>query len=114
MKQFDSYLLFGTHLSERIVNLILRNTSLNYFNIKLKQYNCEIVKLNVIMTDNFQQTNYFLRILYDLSSNNLIRYEDLKDLGDEERIGNFKKLLNDLSQPVIDPYLISVPIVREL
>jgi len=114
MKHYDSYLLFGTHLSERIVGLILKNSSLNFFNSKIKTYGCEIVKLNVIMTDELQQSNYFLRISGDLSSNNLIRNEDLRELLNQEKIDNFKKLLDDLSQPVIEPYLMSVPIVREL
>lgn len=114
MKQFDSYLIFGIHLPEKIVNLILKNTNLSFFNLKIKEYNCELVRLNVIMTENFQQENYFLRIISDLSTNSLIRNEDLQIFQDEDKINNFKKLLGQLSQPIVNPYLCSVPIIREL
>lgn len=116
MKQFDSYLLFGCHFPKKFVDIILKNSSLKFFNSKIsKTYNCEIIKLNVLFSDNFHQENFFLKILPSNDSpSNIIKHEDIKDLLNEDKINKFKSLLESLDQPVIEPYLTSIPIYREL
>lgn len=116
MKQFDSYLLFGCHLSNQLIEIILKNTTLNFFNSKISLlYDCEIIKLNVIMTDTYNQENYFLKIRYDNEGpTNLLRSDDFNELLNETKIQKFEKLLETLDQQVVKPYLISIPIVREL
>lgn len=115
MKQYDSFLIYGCHFSENIYELIKKNTSIKYFNTKINNlYKCTIHELNIpIYTDNNIHTEikkYFLGINIEQSDVSIIEYDKIKEI---DKSGYYKILeMFDISK--IDPYLISIPIVRNI
>ena len=111
MKQIDSYLIYGCHFPKKCINLITEHSSLKYFNNKLiQQYNCEILELHIPQYDNEKINRYFLRILVEQSDDAIIKLENLGKIGKS----GFEDVLRLFEMDVMEPYLISVPIVREL
>lgn len=111
MKQFDSYLIYGCHFPSKSINLIKEHSSLKYFNNKLiQQYNCEILELTIPHYNNEQYIRYFLRIIVEQSDDGII---NLDNLGKIDRKG-FVDVLRLFEMDEMEPYLLSVPIVREL
>jgi len=111
MKQFDSYLIYGCHFPSRCINMITEHSNLKFFNTKISsQYNCDIVKLNVPHADDIINQKYFLRILVEQSDEGLMKLENVVDIDKK----GYHELVNMFELDKIEPYLISVPIVREL
>lgn len=117
MKQYDSYIIYGIHLSNKTVELIKNakindpNDNLINFNNKIKQqFNCEILELTVPVTHLIEIKQYFLQICIDQSDLSIIKMENIKNI----TIDKFSKLLEILNIEITVPYLISVPIVRLL
>jgi len=111
MKQYDSYLIYGCHFPGQFVSIITQNSSLKYFNNKLKnQYNCVILELNVPVHDNKVIKQYFLKIEVEQSDMGIIKMSNLQGAS----VLNFQKVLEIFEMNKIDPYLISIPIIRDL
>lgn len=111
MKQYDSYLIYGCHFPKKAVEIITTNSSLRYFNNKIRlSYNCEIVEANVPISDTKTMKQYFLKICLDQSEQSILKLDQIKDLD----ISKFKELLELFEIDDIEPYFIGVPILREL
>jgi len=111
MKQYDSYLIFGCHFSKKSVELITANSTLKYFNNKIKNvYNCEIIEATIPVTDNQSFKQYYLKIMIEQSDPSILKVDKLKEIDIEK----YKQILDIFEMEFIDPYLISVPIIREL
>ena len=111
MKQYDSYLIYGCHFPSKCVNIIKEHSTLKYFNQKLQtQYNCYIFEANIPHMDDTILTRYFLQILLEQSDASIIKLDKL----DKLEKGGYEEVLKLFELDVIEPYLISVPIVREL
>ena len=110
MKQYDSYLIFGCHFPRNGVNLILLKSSLEDFNRKIRLlYNCEIIEMNIPISDDNIIKQYYLRICIEQSDNSIIKIDKLSEVD----IKKFGRVLN-IFEMDIEPYLIGIPIVREL
>ena len=111
MKQFDSYLIYGCHSPSKSIKLITEHSSLKYFNNKLiQQYNCEILELSIPHINNEQYNRYFLRIIVEQSDDAIIKLDNLVKISKK----GYEEVLRMFEIDEIEPYLISVPIVREL
>jgi hypothetical protein len=109
MKQYDSYILYGCHFPEIIFKMITKNTSLTYFNSKISaQYQCKIYEFDVPISENYEQTKYFLAILIEQSDESIINPNNLINID----ITGFYKMLDTFEMEKREPYLISIPIVR--
>lgn len=111
MKQYDSYLIYGCHFPEKNIKFITEHSSLKYFNTKIiNQYNCEILVCDIPQHDDEQITRYFLRILLEQSDDSIVKLENLEKINKK----GFKDILELFEIEIMEPYLISIPIVREL
>lgn len=111
MKQFDSYIVYGCHFPEKSIKLITSHSSLNYFNNKIKtQYNCEILELEVPLYNKYTKNKYFLSIIIDKSNQTILKLDKLEQIS----LKGYTTLLKMFDLTKIDPYLISVPVVRNL
>lgn len=111
MKQYDSYMIYGCHFPNNIFEIITKNTSLGFFNSKISaQYNCKIHEFEVPISESTTQKKYFLAIILDQSDHSILK---LSSIGEQNYPG-FYKMLETFDIQKIDPYLISVPIVRNL
>jgi len=109
MKQYDSYILYGCHFPEVVYKIITKNTSLSFFNSKISaQYQCKIYELDVPISENYEQKKYFLSIILEQSDHSIINPSNLINID----ITGFYKLLETFDITKREPYLISVPIVR--
>ena len=111
MKQFDSYIIYGCHFPENIYNMIMKNTSLSFFNSKISfQFNCKIYELDIPIYEKTEQKIYFLGIILEQSDASILQYDNIKNI---DKTGYYK-MLETFDIDNKDPYLISVPIVRNL
>ena len=111
MKQYDSYIIYGCHFPEIIYKMITKNTSLSFFNSKIgPQFQCKIHEFFVPISDNQTQTKYFLTILLEQSDQSILQFDNLKSI---DKTG-FYRMLETFDIMKREPYLISVPIVRDL
>jgi hypothetical protein len=111
MKQFDSYIIYGCHFSENNYKMILKSTNLNIFNsIIYSEYKCKIYEFNIPISDNRCRKKYFLGINLEQSDTSILKIENLENI---EKNG-FYKLLETFNIDKKEPYLISVPIIRNL
>lgn len=111
MKQYDSYMIFGCHFPKSAISLITANSSLKYFNEKIRQtYGCEIVELFVPINEKDSIKQYFVRIIVEQSDPSIIKYNLIKDID----LTKYKDLLGIFELDNKEPYIIAVPIVREL
>jgi len=111
MKQYDSYLIYGCHFPSLGVEIILANSSLKFFNNKIKDlYNCEIIQLNIPINDEKCIKQYFLKINVEQSEQGIIKLENIKDID----ITKFKEVMEMFEIDAIEPYMIAVPICRDL
>ena len=111
MKQYDSYILYGCHFPEFIYKMITKNTSLTFFNSKISsQFQCKIYEFDVPISENYEHKKYFLAILLEQSDHSIIHPHNLINID----ITGFYKMLETFDIEKREPYLISVPIVRNL
>ena len=111
MKQYDSYMIYGCHFPNNIFEIITKNTSLSFFNSKISaQYNCKIHEFEVPISESTTQKKYFLAIILEQSDHSILK---LSSIGEQNYPG-FYKMLEIFDIHKIEPYLISVPIVRNL
>ena len=111
MKQYDSYILYGCHFPEVIFKMITKNTSINFFNSKIsKQFNCKIYDFDVPISETYEQKKYFLAIILEQSDQSIILLNNFNNI---DKTG-FYKMLETFEIEYKEPYLISVPIVRNL
>jgi hypothetical protein len=112
MKQYDSYIIYGCHFPNNIIEIITKNTSISFFNSKISsQFRCKIHELEVPISEFRTQIKYFLEIILDQSDHSILQ---LSNIGNScDKIG-FYKMLETFAMNKIEPYLISVPIVRNL
>ena len=112
MKQYDSYIIYGCHFPNSIFEIITKNTSLSFFNSKIStQFHCKIHKFEVPISENQTQTKYFLAIILEQSDHSILQ---LSNIGESCDYPGFYKMLETFDMNKIDPYFISVPIVRNL
>jgi hypothetical protein len=111
MKQYDSYMIYGCHFPNNIFEIITKNTSLSFFNSKISaQYNCKIHEFEVPISESTMQKKYFLAIILDQSDHSILKLSSIE----EQNYPGFYKMLEIFDIQKIEPYLISVPIVRNL
>lgn len=111
MKQYDSYLILGCHFPKSGIDLITGNSSLKYFNNKIKNlYGCEIIEANVPVSEKNIIKQYYVKISTEQSDESILKLESLKN----KEYDKFKELLGIFEIESREPYLIAVPIVREL
>lgn len=111
MKQYDSYLILGCHFPRSGIELILGNSSLNFFNNKIRNlYNCEIIEVNVPISDVNMMKQYYVKICMEQSEQAIMNINNLAHLNYDK----FNELLGIFEIERRDPYLIAIPIVREL
>jgi hypothetical protein len=111
MKQYDSFIIYGCHFPELIYKMITKNTSLSFFNSKIEpQFQCKIYEFDVPITQNINQNKYFLGIIIEQSDPSIIQFDNLKNI---DKTG-FYKILETFDIDNREPYLISVPIIRNL
>lgn len=112
MKQYDSYIIYGCHFPNNIIEIITKNTSISFFNSKIStQYNCKIHEFEVPISESRTQIKYFLAIILDQSDHSILK---LSSIGNSCDYPGFYKMLETFDMNKIEPYLISVPIVRNL
>ena len=112
MKQYDSYILYGCHFSEYLYKVITKNTSLSFFNTKIaSQFRCKIHEFEVPISESSIQKKYFLAIILEQSDHSIVQ---LSNIGESCDKTGFYKMLETFDISKIEPYLISVPIVRNL
>jgi hypothetical protein len=112
MKQYDSYIIYGCHFPNSIFEIITKNTSLTFFNSKIgPQFHCKIHEFEVPISESSTQTKYFLAIILEQSDNSILQ---LSNIGDSCDKTGFYKMLETFDINKIEPYLISVPIIRNL
>lgn len=111
MKQYDSYIIYGCHFPNSIFEIITKTTSLSFFNSKIiPQFHCKIYEFEVPISEFKTQKKYFLAIILEQSDNSILK---LSNIGEKDYPG-FYKMLETFDINKIEPYLISVPIVRNL
>jgi len=109
MKQYDSYIIYGCHFPNNIFELITKNTSISFFNSKIAtQFNCKIHEFEVPISESTTQKKYFLAIILEQSDHSILQ---LSNIGEYNYPG-FYKMLETFDMNKIEPYFISVPIVR--
>ncbi len=112
MKQYDSYILYGCHFPNSIFEIITKNTSLSFFNTKIaSQFRCKIHEFEVPISESSIQKKYFLAIILEQSDHSILQ---LSNIGESCDKTGFYKMLETFDIIKIEPYLISVPIVRNL
>ena len=112
MKQYDSYIIYGCHFPNNIFEIITKNTSLTFFNSKIgPQFHCKIHEFEVPISESKTQKKYFLAIILEQSDNSILQ---LSNIGESCDYPGFYKMLETFDINKIEPYLISVPIVRNL
>ena len=110
MKQYDSCIIYGCHFPESIYKMITKNTSLSFFNSKIEpQFKCKIYEYDVPISENISQNKYFLAIVLEQSDQSILQFDNLKNLDKN----GFYKILETINIDKIEPYIISIPIVRE-
>ena len=111
MKQYDSYMIYGCHFPNNLFEIITKNTSLSFFNSKISSlYQCKIHEFEVPISESRTQTKYFLAIILEQSDNSILK---LCSINSVDKTG-FYKMLETFDIHKINPYLISVPIIRNL
>jgi len=101
--KYSAVLIHGCHFPESAVKIIETNSSLSYFNKKLKShYNCEILEIPVLVSDEEVNVKYFLSICSNQDDKSI-----LNKLGNFHKFGEALELF-DLEN--ITPYFIAVPI----
>ena len=111
MKQFDSYIIYGCHFPESIYKMIMKNTSLTFFNSKISaQFQCKIHEFDIPISENKEQKKYFLAIILEQSDASILQLDNLKNVDKT----SFYKMLETFDIDKKEPYLISVPIIRKL
>jgi hypothetical protein len=111
MKQFDSYIIYGCHFPENIYKMIMKNTSLTFFNSKIGlQFQCKIHEFDIPISDEKEHKKYFLAIIMEQSDVSILQYDNIKNV---DKTG-FYKMLETFDIDKKEPYFISVPIVRLL
>ncbi len=111
MKQYDSYLIYGCHFPKTVVDIITVNSSLKYFNTKIHStYGCEIIEVDVPVNDKIILKQYLLKIIFEQSEQSILKIEDIKNVD----LNKYREILELFEIGYIDPYFISIPIVREL
>ena len=111
MKQYDSYIIYGCHFPNSIFEIITKNTSISFFNSKIgPQFHCKIHEFEVPISESKTQMKYFLAIILEQSDNSILK---LSNIGEHNYPG-FYKMLETFDINKIEPYLISVQIVRNL
>ena len=96
----DSYLIYGCHFSEKLVDIINKTSSLPFFNRRIEElYGCSILELDV--PNNGKQ--YFVQICLEQSDLSLLMPEKL----DKVDTDKFYKVLEMFDMEKIKPYLIS-------
>ena len=111
MKQYDSYIIYGCHFNQYLYEIITKNTNLSFFNSKIaSQFHCKIHEFEVPISESSTQKKYFLAIILEQSDNSILQ---LSNIGEHDKTG-FYKMLETFDINKIEPYLISVPIVRNL
>ena len=111
MKQFDSYIIYGCHFPDLIYKMITKNTSLTFFNSKIgPQFQCKIHEFDIPISQTQDQKKYFLAIILEQSDTSILQYDNIKNV---DKTG-FYKILETFDIDKIEPYLISVSIVRNL
>lgn len=111
MKQYDSCIIYGCHFPESIYKMITKNTSLNFFNSKIEsQFKCKIYEYDIPISENINQKKYFLAIILEQSDQSILQFDNLKNI---DKTG-FYKILATFDIEKREPYLISVPIFRNL
>jgi hypothetical protein len=111
MKQYDSCIIYGCHFPESIYKMITKNTSLNFFNSKIEpQFKCKIFEFDVPISENISKNKYFLAIMIEQSDQSILQFDNFKNLDKN----GFYKILATFDIGKREPYLISVPIIRNL
>jgi len=111
MKQYDSYLIYGIHFPKKGVDLVNANSSLKFFNSKIRTtYNCEIFEATVPIKDDVSIKQYFLKLCIEQSDQTLLKIDKIKDVN----LDKYKDLLEIFEMDYIEPYLIAIPIIRDL
>jgi len=111
MKQYDSCIIYGCHFPESIYKMITKNTSLSFFNSKIEtQFKCKIYEYDVPISENISKKKYFLAIVLEQSDQSILQFDYLKNLDKN----GFYKILETFDIDKREPYIISVPILREL
>jgi len=123
--EIDSYIIFGTYVPNVIANGIVKMQSnkevygleeLN--NVFKKKFGVELLEINMpigITDNNFKiEKRYFLNIPFELSANNIIPYEQIKDPQFDKRIESFKNFCEVINIKNNEPTLFSIPYVRTL
>ena len=111
MKQYDSCIIYGCHFPELIYKMIIKNTSLSFFNSKIEaQFKCKIYEYDVPILENISQKKYFLAIIQEQSDQSILQFDNLKNIDKN----GFYKILTTFDIENREPYLISVPIVRDI
>jgi hypothetical protein len=91
--------------------MITKNTSLTFFNSKIgSQFQCKIYEFDIPISEKNDQKKYFLAIIIEQSDTSILQYDNIKNV---DKTG-FYKILETFDIDKIEPYLISVPIVRYL
>jgi len=103
--KYSSFLIYGCNFPENLIKIIETNSSLSYFNKKIKnQYNCEIIKIPVLVDNTTLIEKYYLVVNMNRDDNSII-----KTIPDNK----FKEALKLFEMEIIEPYYISVPIKIE-
>ena len=111
MKHFDSYIIYGCHFPEQLYKIITKNTNINFFNSKISsQYFCKIYEFDIPISENTNKKKYFLGIIIDQSDMSILQFENIKNINKN----GFYNMLEIFNINKIEPYLISVPIFRDL
>jgi len=110
MKQYDSYIILGCHFPVGCIKLIMENSTLKYFNSKIKiSHNCEILEVETPLTDDKTYKTYYLKINIEQSEQSIIKLDKL----DYDK-NKYRALLEIFDMEYMGPYLISIPVVRDL
>ena len=124
--EIDSYIIFGTYVPHVIANGIVKmqlsknnNGSMEEINIIFKKkYGVELLEINLpigITDNNFKiEKRYFLNIPLELSGNNVLPYEKIKEPEFDKRIEDFKTFCEVINLKNNEPTIFSVPYVRTL
>ncbi len=112
MKQYDSYIIYGCHFPNNIIEIITKNTTLSFFNSKIaSQFHCKINEFEVPISENQTLMKYFLAIIQEQSDHSILQLSNIEKSSDKT---GFYKMLETFDINKIEPYFISVPIVRNL
>ena len=97
----DSYLIYGCHFGQHLVEIVNRTSNLQFFNRKIEElYNVSILELG---------GQYYLQLCLEQSDPQMMDVEKIKDVDVEK----FYKVLEMFEMEKKPPYLISVAFQRE-